>query len=343
MYKKVIILVALCLAAPLAALEWHIEAIDGLQGHGRDTGLALDGLHRPRIAYVYDNTLTYARWDGSGWSYDSIYESYDLDGLIDLALDDEEYPHFVYCLFDIFEPFTYYIYTYIDGSGQHDICVEYTLGFEGIPYMSIDLDSSQHTHISFAWDYRDYAYWDGFDMHLERAGAGDIAVDGDDRPCIATGWDDDELTFMVKDGGEWSEEIVDSGLVLVDSCSIALDSLDRPHIVYYEEGENDLRYAYRDGSWHVEILDSEVYVGRYCSLALDSNDEPHIAYYANTDLIYVYRDGGEWHREVVDSVGNVCLGASLALDEYDRPHISYNNYILGAVMYAALVEDLFHL
>jgi hypothetical protein len=342
MYKITMILAVLCLAAPLAASEWHVEAIDDYGGN--DTALTLDDLNRPRVAYVSDYTLTYARWDGSDWLYDSIYENYDLDGLIDLALDDEEYPHFVYCLHELSE-YVRFLYTYIDGSGQHDIQVEYDI-FLRIPLISLDLDSSQHTHISFVSSYFTYAYWDGVDMHRESvASQGDIAVDGDDRPCIAAGWVGDELKLMIKDGGEWSEEVVDSGLALARSCSIAFDSLDRPHIAYYDGDEDDLRYAYRDGSWRVEVVDSDGDVGRYCSLALDSNNEPHVAYYDNTnnDLIYAYRDGGEWHREAVDAVGDVALGASLALDSYDRPHISYNNEIVGAVMYATLVEDLFHL
>jgi len=154
----------------------------------------------------------------------------------------------------------------------------------------------------------------------------------------------DDLTFAVKDGG-WTEETVDADVTL-KTASLAYDSLNRPHIAYYDSDADDLRYARHDGSgWHVETVESEGNVGNYCSLALDSDDLPHIAYYDATedDLVYTHYSGGEWHREAVDSVGGVKLYASLTLDAYDRPHISYNNDNLGAVMYAALVEDLFHL
>lgn len=343
MNKILVILAALALTAPLAAEEWHKEALDTLDT-SNDTCLVLDGLGHPRIVYIASSDLKYACWDGADWSYVTIYHSSSLTGLLDLVLDDDEYPHIAYCTFRVADSLTSYYYTYFDENGQH-FCPIFETSFAA-QYISLDLAADRTPHVSLGYMPYCYAYWDGELWYLERApGFGDIAFDGAGRPTVATCWTNDELTLAVRESGGWTEETVDAD-VSSKMASLAYDSLNHPHISYYDSDADDLRYAYHDGSaWHVEILDTEGDVGNYNSLALDSDDLPHIAYYDATedDLVYTYYAGGEWHREVVDSVGGVKLYASLTLDSYDRPHISYNNDTLGAVMYARPVNEFFHL
>jgi hypothetical protein len=347
MNKIPVILAALALASPLAAEEWHREAIDSCPSGYDTSSLALDGLGHPRLAYRTADVVRYASWDGQDWSYDTIVQSSNLRGQFDLMLDTDGYVHVAYCTLetDMGMYWMYYNYTYFDEDGPHDSEILSTMFYIG-PYISLDLDADRYAHVSPGYMPNCYAYWDGESWHLERApGCGDIAIDGSGRPTIATCWTNDELTFAVRESEGWTEEMVDAD-VSSNKASLAYDSQNRPHVAYYDSDSDDLRYAHHDGSaWHVETVDSGGDVGNYCSLALDSSDLPHIAYYDadEDDLIYTRYSGGEWHREVVDSVGSVHLGASLALDAYDRPHISYYNDTLGAVMYAALVEDVFHL
>ncbi len=337
MYRKVIILAALCMAAPLTALEWDLQAID--DSREGETNIDLDTLNRPHIAYYGNSGLMHAYWTGSEWSISYVRSG---SRASDFTLDENDYPHFVSCVEGV--NWWYYYYTYWDEFGQHDLLFGVEIGPDPGPPLSLALDSDNHPHISFnsLWA---YMFWDGVEWHRDiDPHPGDIAVDEGGTPHIVVFYSP-PLTYYVKKGGEWSEEVIDPE-VKIRFSSIVIDQQGNPHVSYYDTYEEDLRYAYRDGNiWHVEVVDTEGDVGRYSSLALDSNGLPHIAYNDKTeeDLVYTYWYGGEWHREVVDSVGYRFLGTSLILDEYDRPHISYNNEIVGAVMYATLAEDIFHL
>ena len=73
-------------------LDWNIETVDSVGDVGSNNELVLDGEGNPHVIYRdrWNNSLKYAKWNGSSWNVKSVLgESY--GGSI--VIDNSGYPH----------------------------------------------------------------------------------------------------------------------------------------------------------------------------------------------------------------------------------------------------------
>jgi hypothetical protein len=209
--------------------------------------------------------------------------------------------------------------------------------------VSIDLDSADHPHISYANNSIElkHAYYDGtsWDIYLvddEGSELGtSITLDSSDNPHLSYADLNWKIKYAYYDGSDWQIELPDPASGFGAESSIVIDSAGRPHISYLEGalGINTyIKYAYYNGtSWHfTDIYDpdpDENLMGLYSSIALDSSDTPHIistrgAPYESEYLYYFV--GPDFDATFVDSA-NHDTDCSIALDSSDNVHVSYGD------------------
>jgi hypothetical protein len=307
--------------------------------------MELDSNNYPHIAYFDDSSssLRYARWTGTGW------ERWELDtrgaaGLYaTLALDSNDYPHIAYYSAAVNELLyirwtgTKWTGTNVDNDNPSIVDTNGDVG----KYASIDLDSSNIPHISYAYTY----------------------LDGDDNLRSL-------LKYATWNGTSWVTSVVDNSGDTGFYSSIAIGPDNAPRIAYFEEQNDEARYAYyvpASSRWEFEIIDPVGSVGTYMSLAVDPFGVAHVSYYDFTPFItprlkYAVRTGvDDWWTTVVDgealtafqletnpyfspnapdvvdgvnATGGVGMYSSIALDSLNRPHISYYNATDGDLKYA---------
>ncbi len=290
--------------------SWHTEIVDGGEGLGYSTSLALDEAGRPHISANRGGSgeLEYVWYDGTIWHVETVDSAGWVGDFNSLALT---------C------PPT----EAIQGYGTSQSHISHHDWYNG------DL---KHT------------WYDGTSWHSETVDdKGDVgkynslALDGAGRPHISY-YDDtnDDLKYARHDGTSWRIETVDNEGDVGSHTSLALDGSNHPHIIYYERGDADFKYAWHDGAvWYIETL-TGMHGNGHSSLALDRAGRPHISLYGyedtplNAHLIYAWRDEAGWQIEMVDDQNG--HNSSLVLDSLDRPHISYNNVSSRNLMYASL-------
>ncbi|MFC1523071.1 hypothetical protein ACFL6Y_11740, partial [Elusimicrobiota bacterium] len=153
-------------------------------------------------------------------------------------------------------------------------------------YVSIDIDSSDHPHVS--WAGAGYINWTGNSWNKTYINAGrftSIALDPQEYPHISY-WDviSKDLKHTKWTGSSWQTETVDSIGDVGQGTHIAIDPSGHPRISYWDSSNNNLKYAQWTGSsWSIEIVDSLGAEAEVTSMAIDSRGYPHISYRANND------------------------------------------------------------
>ena len=177
---------------------WINETIDS--GGNPSSSLALDSSDHPHIGYSSADGLKYAYWNGSAWTFEIVDASVNPVRL-SLALDSSGNPRIAYFDDDgdILKharraggtPWILYTLDSTPGVGM---------------YPSLDIDSSNNSHISF---------YDG--------------------PNGALG-------YIVGKRAVWNRETVESGGVGTFT-SLVVDSEDNPHVSYWNYVDNEAKYA----------------------------------------------------------------------------------------------------
>jgi len=316
-------LFCLCLKENLFA-AWITSFVDTAQNDvGNYCSLAIDANNNPRIAY-YDATAKqpkYAKWNGSGWTIETIpvnwrrsgYINPDCGQYISLAIDPSGNAHVSY--YGIEGNGGYDSLIYVKGTTVSSITTwadfELTYGgglHDSGLYTSIALDTSGNPAIvcnDSNWpDYfmQNSGTWPSAGTYVDNVYAttwDSLAIDGSNAKHAAFLADTGTYRTLrysryVGVAGPWSTAVVIDSAVdnvitnPVYPVSIAVDSNGYAAVAYYCSQSHHLRYVkattVSGTTWTtpINIDNTADDTGQYASLAVDANTVPHISYYDAT-------------------------------------------------------------
>jgi len=161
-----------------------------------------------------------------------------------------------------------------------------------------------------------------------------LALDAEDRPCIAYATDRGGVKLVTLDQAGWQEEEVPTSGAI--DLSLTFDAEGRPHLSLFKQVEQDYKdlvHAYRDawGSWYTEDVEVDGTVGQANSIALATDGTVTISYYCDNAAFDGYKVArwdpvhwawSDWEIAAASSTYNP-YGTSLALDADGTPVVSY--------------------
>ena len=282
---------------------WKKETVKEVDEYYTYVSIEIDSNDHPHISYIDDYELWYAYFDGEEWNTEIVNDNGRVYRYTSLALDPDDRPHIFY--YDYNDELGY---AYYDGTEWND---EYIYEYDG-GYISADLDSNGVPHVCFSnvgWGFNGtshiiYGYFEegvwnfeSFELNPQNyyyyGPQYSLELDSEDRPHISYFDGKTDLIYMIRDGGNWIEETIDSVGQSGGYPSIDLDDRGRPHVSYHDARNRFFKYAYREGeNWMTEIFDfKESYPGM-TDIALDTNNSPHIIYFDNwnSSLKYAYKE-----------------------------------------------------
>jgi hypothetical protein len=269
------------------------------------------------VCVVYhDRGLELGRWSREG--VETEHQVVDPDIVyapdsVALVLDREGRPHVAFADFGRKK----IKYAFWDGDKWTHVDVltygeSYDYG-EGMPYLSLMLDSQSRPHLLLFREATD--------------------------PTGRRGGLQAELTYARREGAGWAFEAVDSWPNKF-GCSnseggwaeIALAEGDVPHVCYCALAEWDgvFKYGVRtDGGWKTEVVAAGEHL-EYASLEVGRQGKVHVSFACGYSLkglppgvYYAESEGGPWTLERVDGAAHFSTRSSLALDGDDVPYIVY--------------------
>ncbi len=326
--------------------KWFVNKIDE-SGSGTPS-IAIDSSNNPHISYIsYDSEgfgeryLNYTKDVGNGW----VTQTVDPGGGdsilgVSLALNSSGVPHISY------QNGVDLKIAWVGGKEGWSINTIDSLGF-GDHTTSLAIDSSDKPHISYRADDGTYelryARLTDLGWSTQTVLTGDvgnynsIAIDSSGVPHISYYYSQN-MEYVTKVGGLWSNHTVDSEGDVGKYCSIAIDLQDgKPHVSYFDQINFDLkhaklvsfegkelRYATWTGTdWLIQAIASSQGL-ESTSIAIDSSDNPHVSYCDDSGLNYATWTGSGWSTQTID---NSCTGkSSIAIDSSGTPHIGYIGY-----------------
>jgi hypothetical protein len=298
----------------------------------------------PHIAYIagslWPYELRYTRYDGSGWTTDTIPNAD--PGVLSLALDLDNHAHISY-------KYLSGLYYATNRTGSFTP-TQVDSGLFSVGESSLAVDRYGNIYIAYQiynsatgeYDLR-YATnaGGGWKTYLLDGGG----PDGSAGAGVSLGigkLGEIHLTYLNTTAsllrhlttilGIPRRFVIETGPVA--NCwdggrctSLAVGAKGDVHIAYYDDAGKDLKYATNAaGPWSITVVDSAGVVGKYPSLALDGDGKVHISYYdeANEDLKYATNRSGSWAVTTVDGGGgDAGKYNAITADASGGIHISY--------------------
>jgi hypothetical protein len=339
-HTLLMLLLAFCLVVPVqAASSWSVQTVD-VNGAGISEDICpivIDSKNNPHIAYTdfinNENLVKYAKWDGSGWSVQTV----DYGRVYGLALDNRGNPHIVYIFGSSITNSGGLRYDSRTGSNWNIQTVDQRFS-RGRG--SVALDSSGNPHIAYIdkSNVLKYASRVGSNWRIEILDNAEyiwptlsLEFGSNNTPYIVYGFyymengtKTAKMAFMKN--SSWSIQTVASNLT--NFGNMVLDSEGHPHFFYQinspasDDSDNPIvEHASWNGSaWNTQpvALDTMGF------LALDAHDNPSIAYIQSYEkVIYASWTGIAWKIQTIDSNITAIWGCHLAVDANGNPHISY--------------------
>lgn len=271
--------------------------------------MALDSSGQPHFAYFLEDSLNpengwlkHAFRDGSSWNTDDIVLT--LSGgyasPFAFALDENDYPHFLY----VQDESTLH-YTRYTGSAWDTTFPPLDLNGETLQGAAFVLDDSGIPHVCYITT--DYGVT--YDSYLRYARWNSTGAEWNYEAPAGLGSDDDQSNLAAA---------FDPGGVL---CLIIDD--------YTSDPEQGFILARWQNGWQNEAVATADYP-KGASLAIDGSGTVHVAYRSGESPAYLahgIKDGGGWHFENdIQYLGYQQDAISLALDSGGRAHISFYVY-----------------
>jgi hypothetical protein len=346
-----------------AELSWNAQTVKEYVWAGGYCPIAVDQNSTVNIAYLDGYTLTYASYNGSVWTNQSI--ATDAIYLIfSLVLDANGYPHLLYEQKDA-GPLTLANWNGKNWSIQ-DTGVFYT------DFATLALDSFGNPHLAYTTyttvinDHEDwaknsintalkYARWTGTGWNTQTVDSIvngsfstiSVALNKNNMPYIlySPSSNSSNIELATYQNSSWNIQNVPFP-ALGDFGNVVLDSKGYPHFIYAHPYQNSstlstILYASSNlTTWNTQIVVSGVNLGTIGELVLDSNDYPHFTIGTSAgDTMYVVNSGSIWNIQTLDS--NIEVG-NLALDSSGNPHIICRAYsparYSSKLMYATATE-----
>ncbi len=143
-------------------------------------------------------------------------------------------------------------------------------------------------------------------------------------------YQESDLVYAFKTGGQWQRQYVDKDPGRIGSMAMATDANGKVHIVYnFFKGEGRSRYATNSsGQWKIEEITSDpgLVVLDQPSIGIDASGAVHTVFsnYTTKKIYYATRPpNGVWQSELIDTFADSLPQLSMALDSHDHPHIIY--------------------
>lgn len=356
---------------------WNVKVVES-QSYGASLGsypVAVDSKGNPHLAYtkyVSGTTfVTYASWNQSGWSTQTL----DVGLAFDILLDANDNPHILY---NGWSGFTYAFWT-----GSKWSLKTVTPDFNGL-FGTFALDALGNPHLAYDNGKTvKYAEWAGADWSIQTIDTLDapavpfplsIAINQDNTTNILYGYMSENtdkyiVKMAVGDDSGWNIQTVPSPLPISGIGNVALDSHGQPHFILSRitnPGESpplhDLLYYSWDGhDWDTKEAASNVSIvisgfttnsKSIGSTVLDSNDLPHITYgksvYDSDSgrdknfLMYAVWTGYNWETEALELDTSPGRAGFLVLDSNGNPHITYTGPISWVRVYQRSTAPLIY-
>lgn len=276
-------------------------------------GLAVDKDGNAHVSYydngnVYDQNgdfvthranLKYARWNGSGWSRQTVVSDHDAGEYNSLALDSEDRPHICY------------YYQNIAGANDWFGTLQY-IRWNGGAWERETVDASGSGNGGRSGEYCQ------------------LAIDKTDTPRVIYR-SVTESNYIIREqlryatrqpSGSWAAENV-----TLDQdawgTALALAPDGTPHIAFYDPDQRSLYHLSRSSEgWSGSVIDSGFGAGLYHSISVGTGGAPSVAYAdENYRLVLATRDGASWRASTVSE--NVCLGVAVRHGVNDTPLVTY--------------------
>jgi len=273
-------------------VSWDISSVDTQGNVGRWSSLDLDSDDHPHISYAHldPSALKYAYWNGSSWEIATPCSVY--ANPTSIAVDSYDYPSIAHCdgvlKYSYWSGTTWYT-SVVDPATGCGYFASLALETIGANYPHIAYYDFTNGDLKYACFEETYWYITTLDSSGDTGWDLSIDLDSSDHPHISYSCYDPELRYAYYNGTSWNFTTLEPGGG--SESSLVLDSNDHPHISYgYSNGTSyDLRYAYFNGSsWELTVVETGLYACKYTSIALDSNDNPHISYRGGGDLKYAW-------------------------------------------------------
>jgi hypothetical protein len=184
---------------------WSIQTVDANGALGTGVSMALDSKDKPHLCYIayvdgyYRNPayLTYASWNGSGWSFQTVISNADVS-FGNIALDARGYPHFTYYTDGLL------MYASWKGADWNTQIVDSTSGSGGAGFLCLDFYNNPHISYLKSSNLM-YAELAGAEWGIQTVDSRvdipvfrSIVLDSSGNPCIGYyGWQRQKLNGIV--------------------------------------------------------------------------------------------------------------------------------------------------
>jgi hypothetical protein len=216
----------------------------GFVGVGRFTSIALDSKEHPHISYtdLDNNALKYAKWNGSSWEIQRVYQGVKSIGGTSIQLDSRDRPHIAFTDGGSSERLKCARW---NGAGWDIQTIDPHGGFESPTCMAIDANDNLHVVCDNLYSRSEGSKWIKQVIPNVTGGGSSLKLDRNGRPHIAQ-TQNNNMWYVHWNGREWIAECADDDPEVGEERCIALDSKGIPHITYWAQkfyDENQLRYA----------------------------------------------------------------------------------------------------
>lgn len=254
------------------------QAVDGSNGPGRASQIAVGTDGVPQMVYTSDAGVRYIKWSGEG-SVPETLNSWGGWNMPSIALDSQSNPHITYT-----DGETGVTYRYKNGAGWTSIMVG-----PGGKNSIVQLDRSGNPHIVYNTESAvNYAKWSP-DLNdwvrqtvdtIPNVQTLSFALDSKDKPHVVYSSDQNDLAYSaISDNGTWGTQRLKSSRA-AEGPTLRVDANGYPGIAYSWDSQSKFM-AWTGTEWLEKVVDEG-----------DASIEPGFQFDSNGKAILVY--GGNY-------------------------------------------------